>query len=98
MVDDDAAVLLLPIPDALQELFASKVVAGLFFFFAKTAFDDGLSGDPGVICAWKPKNLVPSLPRAAGKNVLQSVVENMPECEYASHIRWRNHDGESGFG
>ena len=35
---------------------------------------------------------------AAGKDVLQCVVENMSERENASHIGRRNDDGESGFG
>ena len=73
-------------------------MAGLLFFLAKAAFDDGLSGDTGMVCTWKPEDFVSGLARAAGQNVLQCVIENMPERENASDIGWRNDDRESRFG
>ena len=98
LVDNDAAMFLLPLPDALQELIASKVVAGLLFFLAKAAFNDGLRGDAGMIRTRKPEDLVSGLASAAGEDVLQCVVENMSERENSSDIGWRNDDGESRFG
>ena len=98
LVDNDATVFLLPLPDTLQELFAPKVVAGLLFFLAKAAFDDGLSGDTGMVCTWKPEDFVSGLARAAGQNVLQCVIENMPERENSSNIGRRDDYGESRFG
>ena len=98
LVDDDAAVLFLPLPDAFQKLVAAEIVAGLFLLLAQLALDDGLRGDAGMIGARKPENLMPRLARAAGENVLERVVEHMSERQDAGHIRRGDDDRVGGLG
>ena len=97
LVDDDAAVLFLPLPDAFQKLVAAEIVAGLFLLLAQLALDDGLRGDAGMIGARKPENLMPRLARAAGEDVLKRVVEHMSERQDAGHIRRGDDDRVGGL-
>ena len=87
--DNDAAVLLLPFPDTLEELFATEVMAGLFLLFAQLALHNGLRGDAGVIGARKPEDFVAGLSGPTGENVLKGVVEDVAEGQDAGDIgRW----------
>ena len=97
LVDDDAAVLVLPLPDALEELVAAEVVAGFLFLFAELALDDGLRGDAGVVGAREPEDLVAGLAGVAGEDVLECVVQHMAEREDAGDIRRRDNDRVSGL-
>ena len=97
LVDDDAAVLFLPLPDAFEKLIAAEIVAGLFFLLPQFALHHGLRGDASVIRAWKPENLMPCLACPAGEDVLKRVVEHMSECENAGHIRRGDDNRVGGF-
>ena len=85
---NDAAVLLLPFPDTLEELFATEVMAGLFLFFAQFALHDGLRCNAGVIGARKPEDLVAGLSGPTSENVLKGVVEDVAKGQDAGDI-WR---------
>ncbi len=68
------------------------------FRFTKGFFDGCLRGEAGMVGAWQPQDFVALKPGATAKDVLDSVVENVAECEDASDIgRW-NHDRVFGFG
>src|SRR5690606_15618773 len=75
--DDDVAVLVLEIPDALEELLAAEIAAGLALLLAQLALDLRLGGDAGVVGAGQPEHLLAFLPRAAGEDVLERVVEDV---------------------
>ena len=98
LLDDDAAVLLLPLPDLLQEGFATEVVAGLFLLLAELPLDDGLGGDARVVGAGEPEDLVPGLAGAASEDVLKGVVENVTEGQDSGDIRRRDDDRVRGGG
>ena len=87
-------VLVLPLPDALDELFAAEIVAGLLLFLEQPPLDHGLRGDAGVIGAGHPEGVVALHPLAANENVLQRVVERVPEVQRAGDVRRRNDDRE----
>ena len=97
LVDDDAAVLVLPLPDALEELVAAEVVAGFLFLLAEFAFDDGLRGDAGVVGAGEPEDFMTGLAGVAGEDVLECVVEHMAERKNAGDIRRRDDDRVGGL-
>ena len=63
---------------SFEKLLPAQVVAGLAFL-AKLPLDDVLRRDPGVIRPGQPENLVPQHPRAAGENILDRVIEHVPE-------------------
>ena len=89
--------LVLPLPDTFKELVAAEVVTGLLFLFAELAFDNGLSGDACMISAGEPKDLVAGLAGSTGKDVLERIVQHMPEGEDAGHIRRRDNNRVGGF-
>ena len=98
LLDDDAAVLVLPLPDFLQKFLAPEVVAmaddTLLF---QRALDDGLRGDAGVIGAGKPKHFLALHARAAGEDVLDGIVQDVAEGQDAGDIRRRDDDGIRGL-
>src|SRR5208283_3598625 len=94
LLDDDAAVFFLPLPDAFEEFFAAQVVAmpdfaGLFQRF----LDDGLGGDAGVVGAGQPEDFLAVHARLAGEDVLDGVVEDVAHGEHAGDVRRRDDDG-----
>ena len=94
LLDDDAAVLFLPLPDFGDEGFATKVVAVLDdALLLEGLFDDVLSGDAGVVGAGEPEDFFPEHAGAAGEDVLDGVVQDVAEGEDARHIWRRNDDG-----
>src|SRR5207244_1634336 len=71
LLEDNAAVFLLPFPDLLEELFAAKVVAMLDqALLFEGALDDGLGGDAGVVGAGEPEDFATEHAGAAGKDIL----------------------------
>ena len=104
LVDNDVAVLVFEIPDALEELVAPEVAAAHALRLAHLALDPRLRGDAGVVGAGQPQHFLAILPRTAGEDVLQSVVQDVAEVQDAGDIRRRNddripvlHGGRIGF-
>ncbi len=94
LLEDDAAVLLLPFPDAVDQGIAAEVIAvpdlaGL----AEGFLDDVLGGDAGVIGAGEPEDLLAFHAGLAGEDVLDGVVEDVAEGEDAGDVWGRDDDG-----
>ena len=83
-------VLVLPDPDSVDELFAAQVMPALFFFLQQPLFDDGLRGDTGMVGARHPQGVVPLHPLEANEDVLQRVVQRVPQVQGPGNVRWRN--------
>ena len=49
LLNDAGLVLVLPLPDALDQSFAAQIVPAFFLFFQEPPLDDRLRGDAGVI-------------------------------------------------
>ena len=98
LLDDDAAVFVFPLPDFFQELVAAEVVA-MFddALFAERFLDDSLRGNAGMVGARQPEHFIALHPFAAGKDVLQGVVEHVAHREDAGHIGRRDDDGVGGL-
>ncbi len=96
LLDDDAAVLLLPLPDLRDEALAAQIVAVLDdALLFERLFDDVLRGDAGVVGAGQPEDFLPQHAGAAGEDVLDGVVQHMAEREDARDVRRRDDDGIS---
>ena len=92
LVDDRAAILPLPFPDALHERLAPQVLAALALLLERL-LDHVLRGDAGVVGARQPER-VPALHAAPpDEDVLYGLVERVAHVEYARHVRRRDHDG-----
>ena len=93
LVQDDAAVLFLPHPDALDEFLAAQVVPGLPFA-GQFLLDDVLRGDPRVVHPGHPEGVVALHAAKAGHDVLKGVVQGVPHVEHPRDIGGRDDDAE----
>ena len=94
LVDDDAAALGLPLPDALEEFGAAHVAAARLLPFHQLPLDHHLGRDAGMIGAGLPQHVAAAHALEAAENVLQRVVERVAHMQRARHVRRRDHDGE----
>ena len=93
LVEDAVAVVLLPLPDAFDELFAAKVVAGLAFL-GEGAFHHVLGGDARVVGAGEPQHLFALLAGVAAEHVDEGMVQGVADVQRARNVRRRNDNGE----
>ena len=93
LVHDAAAVLLLPLPDALRELLAPKLVA-VRSLCAKRRLHLRLRRDARMVAARHPKSIIALHTPPADQDVLQGVVERVPHMQLPRHIGRRDHDGK----
>ena len=78
LIHDRAAALCFPLPDAIDKGVAAHGAA-VELFLGKLALDDHLGGDAGMIGAWLPENILLEHAIEADKNVLDGVVERVPD-------------------
>ncbi len=91
LVDNRPAILLLPLPDALEELLAPEVLAALPLLLERLLYDV-LRRDARVVGAGEPQR-VPALHAAPpDQDVLDRLVERMAHVQYARHVRRRDYD------
>ena len=96
LLDDAVAVLVLPVPDTLQELLAAQVVAGQTLLGAQLLFHLDLGGDAGVVHAGYPQGGVALHALEADEDILQGAVHGVAHVQLAGDIGGRHDDGE-GF-
>ena len=92
LLDDSAAVLILPRPGALQELFASD-----FFLcdalFAHGFYDLCLRCDGSVVGARQPQSGITLHSAPANERILQRFIHGMAKVQLTRDVRGRNDDG-----
>ena len=94
---DRPAVLLLPLPDAVDELVAPVVVAVLALLRLELGLHLGLGGNARVVHARQPQHLVALHALAAHQGIHQGVVERVTHVQLTGHVRRRQHDRVRGF-
>ena len=82
-----------PFPDAIDQAFTAKVMAGKIFLFLQATFDDCLRGNSRMVSSRHPQRLITLHSSRSDDNVLQSVIETMPEVQRTGDIG-RYHDSE----
>ena len=85
-------VFVFPFPDSFDKLFATEVVARLAFVFLEPLFDDGLSGDPGMIGSGHPERIKSLHPLHPNQNVLQRIVERVAKMQRTGNVGGRDDD------
>ena len=93
LVQDGVAVMLLPLPDALNKRFAAQLLACLMLF-GKLALDHQLGGDSGVVGAGNPQRQVPAHAPPASEDVHLGVFQHVPHVQPAGDIRRRQQHSE----
>ena len=99
LLEDDAAVGLLPFPDLGHQRLAAEVVAvldlaGLF----EGLLDHVLGGDARVVGARQPEDFLAVHACLAGEDVLDGVVQDMAHGQHPGDVRGRDDDGIRGPG
>src|SRR5262249_52968436 len=94
LVDDGAAALGLPLPDALEEFRSAHIAAAGLLPLHQLALHHHLRRDAGVVRSVLPERVLAAHALEAGESVLRRVVERVAYMQRARHIRWRDHDGE----
>ena len=92
LLDDDAAVFILPFENAPQKLFPAEIVARFVFSPPQIFFNRSLRSDPCVIHPRQPKHLEALHARPTTENVLDRVVQNVAERKHAGDVWRRHHD------
>ena len=94
LLDNAAAVFLLPLPDTLQELLPAQVIAGQALVDPQLFLHLDLGGDPRVVHAGNPEGGVALHPLEAGEDVLEGAVHGVAHVELARDVGGRHDDGE----
>ena len=94
LIDDGAAALFLPLPDAFEEFLPAHLAPPRLLALHQLPLDHHLRGDAGMVGAGLPQHVAAAHALEAAQHVLQRVVERMPHMQRARHVRRRDHDGE----
>ncbi len=98
LVDDGAALVPPPLPDLFDKGVATEIMASLAFQ-GQLPLNHVLGGDTGVIGAGNPHRIVPAHPVVTDQNILQGVIEGMPDMQNTGNVGGRDDDreGRSAF-
>ena len=91
LLQDDAAVLMRPVPSMLEELVAREVTLA-DALLGKALHHLGLGSDGCVVGTGYPQGVLALHARAADEDVLDGVVQHVTHVQHARHIGGRNHD------
>ncbi|KAI3493165.1 hypothetical protein L1887_42182 [Cichorium endivia] len=97
LVGDARLIVVLPLEDLFEELFATVVVARLAFGLGEALFDDALGGDAGVVVAGVEERPVAVHSVPSDEGVLDGDGEGVADVEGAGDVRGRGGDDEGLF-
>ena len=86
-LDDGAAILLAPLPNTTKQFFATEIVTGLSLLGPDLFFDHRLSRDSCVVGAGHPKGVEPIHALVTDQDILQGVIQSMPNMQFPGDIR-----------
>ena len=91
LLQDDTAVAFLPLPDIVDKCISSKVVAREPFLF-EFLLDLGLCCNSGMVDARKPTRFLSVLACPADIDILNGVIQDVPEMQNTRYIGRRHQD------
>jgi len=94
LLDNDAAMFILPFQHAAQKFLSAEIMSRFLFSAAEIFFDSGLRPNAGVVGPRQPEYFAAKHARATSENILDRIVEDMPESERAGNVWGRNDDRE----
>ena len=94
LVDNAVAVLLLPFPNAFQELFAAQVITSLAFLFFDNLFNLNLGCQACMVIAGHPQSVVAHHAVPADQDILQGVIQRMAHMQLTGDVRWGDNNTE----
>ena len=94
LINDAVAILLLPFPNAFQELFTAQVIASLALFFFDNLFNLNLGCQACMVIAGHPQGVVAHHAVPADQDILQGVIQRMPHMQLTGDVRWGDNNTE----
>ena len=91
---DAGLVLVLPLPDSLEEFLAAEIVAREALLHAQSFLDLDLGGDARVVGAGDPKGVVALHSLVAHEHVLERFVQRVTHVQLSRDVGGRNDHGE----
>ena len=91
LLQDDATVLVGPVPSVLEELVAREVALA-YSLLGQAFYHLGLGSDRSVVGTGHPQGILALHARAADEDVLDGVVEHVAHVQDARHIGGRDND------
>ena len=92
LLEDDASVLVGPVPGMLQELLTGEVVL-LDALLGELLHHLGLCSDRGMVGAGDPAGILTLHTGTTHENVLDGIVQHVAHVEHTGYVGRRNHDG-----
>ena len=89
LLQDDAAVLMGPLPSVLEELLTGEVVL-LDALLGEQLHHLGFGSDRGVVGSGHPAGVLTLHTGTAHQHILDSVVEHVSHMQHAGDVGWRN--------
>ncbi len=96
LLKDRSAIVLLPLPDALDKGLAAELLARCAFR-GQLALDEHLRGDAGVVRSRHPQDLAPEHAPPTSKNVDLGVLQHVAHVEVAGDVWRRKQDHKGGL-
>ena len=91
LLNDLASGLFTPLPDPVDELFATDCMT-IKTFGSELSLNHILGCDAGVIGARHPEDLAATHSFPASQDILQRIVKSMPHMQHTGHVRRRNYN------
>lgn len=89
LFEDDATMLVSPVPSVLEELLAGKV--GLLdALLSEAVYNLCLGSDTGMVGTWYPTCVLALHASTANENILDSIVEHVSHVEHTRYVWWRD--------
>ena len=89
LFEDDATMLVSPVPSVLEELLAGKV--GLLdALLSEAVYNLCLGSDTGMVGTWYPTCVLALHASTANENILDSIVEHVSHVEHTCYVWWRD--------
>ena len=89
LFEDDATMLVSPVPSVLEELLAGKV--GLLdALLSEAVYNLSLGSDTGMVGTWYPTCVLALHASTANENILDSIVEHVSHVEHTRYVWWRD--------
>ena len=90
LLEDDAAVLVSPVPSVLEELIAGEV--GLLdALLSEAVYNLSLGSDTSVVGTWYPACVLALHACTANENILDRIIEHVTHVKHTCYVWWRDH-------
>ncbi len=93
LVQNPAAVLLLPLPHSVKKFLPPQIIASFLLVFPQILLHFDLGGDAGMVHPRRPQGGIPLHPLLANQRILQSHVKSVAHMQLSGDVGRRHYNG-----